>query len=200
MKLKVLAVALAVMVLGGVATAADTDDAEVRVYAKVNPNLTITPNEVAPVELTVQGDDIAGTVNFMVHANVQEVSFSVEATCLYKADDPTSPHIIPIAGTGALVQPAVGNAKAPADNDLDWIGDVTVAVGNGDGTVTITSPNIGLGIHGMTSNTTEVQVFESGQSNRFSQNVAVTCEWEQIELELPTGQYSGFVRLIGTLL
>ena len=44
------------------------------------------------------------------------------------------------------------------------------------------------------------EAFESSQNGHFSQEVAVTCTWNQDDPEKPQGEYSGWVVLAGMVL
>jgi len=185
------------VVMGQAIEASATRD----VYATVTPGLTVVPGPSGSVDIGSVGGvgTLTGTVEFNVHANVQEVDFYVVATCLYKGDDPFSEYIIPVAGPGCTVDPALGNAVQPADNDLIWTSETLISANAiDDGTVTV-SNTANLLFNSMLASQSEQQEFESGQNNRFSQNVDVIVTWEQIQPELPVGVYSGFVKLVGVL-
>ena len=126
-----------------------------------------------------------GEVVFRVDANVEQVELSVEASNLYKGDVPTSPYVIPVstgaATDGALVQCELGNAVAGHGNLLAWLTGVVM-------------------INGFEGVASETWTFESGQDGHFSQDVTVSLEYDQADPELPQGEYSGWVKLVATVL
>ena len=175
--------------------------AETEVFTDVTAGILIT-GDTDRLDL---GTDFAGTgivtgvIPFEVHANVQEVTFYVLATALYKGDDPTSEYGIPVSGDGCDVDPEEGNAT-DGDNHLLWDPAAPMTANNtaNDGTVIIGGGvNYGNGFLAVYS---EQKEFESGQNNRFSQGVDVTVEWTNAEEELPVGMYSGFVKLVGIVI
>jgi hypothetical protein len=187
-----LAITLALLLASGVAVAQNGNnmtpppgpvlngEAVAHVWVDVVANVAVgvaTPNvdigEVAYGKFPAQ-------VVFRVDANVESVKLTVVATDLYKGDDPASIFVIPVctdAGEGALVQPTNANAMAGHGNLLAWTG--------GDTT-----------LNGMNAVQSETVEFESGQNGHFSQDVMVTVKYNQIDPELPKGEYSGFVKLV----
>lgn len=120
---------------------------------------------------------------FRIDANVESVKLQVIATDLFKGDVPTSEFKIPVknttSGDGAVVQPAFGNPMDGHSSTLAWLNSTT--------------------LNGMTGWESEMVPFESGQRGHFSQEVAVTVTYDQIDPELPTGEYSGFVKLVAEI-
>lgn len=170
----------------------------VEVFAEVGPQIEMLP--AADVFMgPPNGNVYEGTATFEVHGNTQYVDFYVEATCLYKGSTSTSINIIPISGSGATV---VASDGQPVDGDaelLDWVtGALTWQVlpdtDTGIGVTTLDADGV-IQINGMQGNQSEVRRYESGQGGSFSQDVSVTCEWENPNTELPVGQYGGYVKL-----
>ena len=155
-------------------------DAIARVQVDVNPNVTVGVNSPNVAMPPVQTGEFSATIDFRVDANVQEVCLQVEATYLYKGDDPTNDEVAPIPlaeSVPVIIDPSNANPLNGASNELPFLPDVR-------------------DLDGFESRATESLCFESSQNNHFSQDVLVTVTWDQIDPEQPTGQYSGFVRII----
>ena len=171
---------LALLFAASTVTGDTSGDGIARVQVDVNPNVTVgvnTPNVVIP---PVQTGQFSATIDFRVDANVQEVCLQVEATYLYKGDDPTNDEVAPIPldeSVPVIVDPSNANPLDGASNEMPL------------------GPTPGS-LDGFESRSTGILCFESSQNNHFSQDVLVTVTWDQIDPEQPTGQYSGFVRLI----
>ena len=182
---KLFVIALALSLTGGAAMAELSGEADAHVYVDVVSNIAVgvvTSN----VDLgQVQIGAFPGQVIFRIDANVEQVDISVMASDLFKGDVPTSLFRIPVktgaSGDGAMVEPALGNATVGHGNLLAWL----------SGVVTVN------GFEGVGS---EAWTFESGQNGHFSQDVTVSLEYDQIDPELPKGEYSGWVKLIATVL
>ena len=182
---KLLVIALAICLSGSMAMAELAGEADAHVYVDVVSNIAVgvvTSN----VDLgQVQVGPFPGEIIFRIDANVEQVDISVQASNLYKGDVPTSLFIIPVktgeATDGAMVQPELGNAVVGHGNLLAWL----------SGVITVN------GFDGVGS---EAWTFESSQSGHFSQDVTVGLEYDQTDPELPKGEYSGWVKLIATVL
>jgi hypothetical protein len=178
-------VAIAMMAVVALATPifADTGaSATVNVQVTVNPNVSLTPINATVNAGTVQTGTFFAFCQFEVDANNEQVSFQVAASALYKGDDPTTSIIIPVnLSMPPLVQPVNGNPLNFASPNLCYTSSVcTVA--------------------GFPAQMTINQAYESSQNGVFSQEVDVTVYYLQNNPELPTGQYSGVVQLVATLL
>ena len=171
---------VALLSIVGVASYADTSgDAEATVYVKVDPNVSVGANTPIVSAGTVQTGDFSATIEFRIDANMQFVNIYVEASQLYKGDDPTEPTVPPIP-----LNLSEGVTIAPTDaNPVDGGSNVATYVGPG-------SP-----VGDYPTELTETITFESSQNNHFSQDVLVTVTWNQDDPEKPTGQYSGKVRM-----
>jgi hypothetical protein len=157
------------------------DDATAHVYVDVVANVAVAV-QTAVVDLgSVQTGLFAGEVIFRIDANQETLDLQAAVTNLYKGDSLTAEAIIPVAAAlGALVEPENGNEIEAGDNILAYAGTDE--------------------INGFPALLTEIGTFESGQSGHFSQNVVVTFAWDQIDPELPMGEYSGFCMLRAMIL
>lgn len=176
MRAKVLAILTALVLASGVALADVASQAVAHLYVDVVANVAVGV-QTAVVDLgDVQSGVFGGQVIFRVDANQQTLDLQCAVTNLYKGDSATADAKIPIAtALGVLVQPENGNQIKAGTNVLAYKGATT--------------------INGLAGLETEVGTFESGQSGHFSQNVYVTFAWDQIDPELPMGEYSGWCAL-----
>ena len=184
---KVLLGSVAALLMAAVGPAfADLSGAAIsHVRVLVNPNVAIVPVLSTVDAGTVQTGNFTASIDYQVDANLQEVSFQVDASPLYKGDDPTSSIVHPIPlnlSAGVLIQPANGNATGGHAN--------VAAFSGGTGPI----------VQGFPTAATEVVQYSSSQNNHFSQNVNIKVVWNQNDNELPTGEYSGVVQLTALLL
>lgn len=177
--------ALAVTLSASVAKADPSDDADAHVWLDVVANMSVDVKEVLQFQ-DVQTGIFPGTVTFRIDANTQRVNLQVIATNLYKGDDPDSNYKIflgpaaPDGMGGALVEPSNANATDGHSNLLLWN----------------PAPAAPVILFGMEGKESEAWDFESGELV-FSQDVDVTVDYEQPDDELPMGEYSGWIKLIG---
>jgi hypothetical protein len=82
--------------------------------------------------------------------------------------------------TSKRLTPENGTEKEGGDGLLEW---ATAAM-----------------LNGLNGQESESGTFESGQRGHFSQSVAVEITYDQKDPELPTGEYSGFVKLVGMVI
>jgi len=178
-------IAIAMIAVVGLATPifADTGaSAVVNVQVNVDPNVSLVPINVNVNAGTVQTGTFTAFCQFRVDANSEQVSFQVNASNLYKGDDPTTTIFIPLdLSVAPIVQPVNGNPLNFASSSLSYTG-------------------AGPTVSGFATETTITQAYESSQAGVFSQEVDVTVTWIQNNPEMPTGEYSGVVELIATLL
>ncbi|HSR11830.1 MAG TPA: hypothetical protein VLS90_10335 [Thermodesulfobacteriota bacterium] len=185
---RVLILIVTVMMLG-LAVQAYADSATTgtaRVMVNVDPIIAITPG-VPPIP-TVQFGVFTIPVPFTIGANYQTLRFSVMATDLYKAD------VVGI--TGQQVPPI------PLVLTRDCLFQLTSGNAINGLTNVIPAPFARLGsdvINTLPAYTSSSRVFQSSQAGHFSQDVTLSCFWNQNDNEKPKGQYSGFVRLIGVV-
>ena len=187
---KLLAVTMVMLLVAGTSGAQLTSgDAEARVQVRVNPTISVMPISVDLDLGTVSSGEFTGTVQYVVHTNMQYVELGIVATYLYKADDPGSPHMIPLTGEGVVII---------ALDDTDGVG--ANPVGGVNGEVPWIDPLNPISYdNGMLALATALQEFESGQAGRFSHDIDVAITWDQSYAELPEGDYSGFVKLLGVI-
>jgi hypothetical protein len=149
------------------------------VVVVVNPNIavqTITPVVDAG---TVMMGDFTADLAFQIDANVQTVSLFMEASPLYKGDDPNNDEVAPIpinTRVPVAVTPTYGHRTGAAPDVLAWEGE-------------------GSSIGDYPTTATETAAFESSQNGHYSQVVGYTITYSQPDAEKPQGQYSGKVRL-----
>jgi hypothetical protein len=149
------------------------------VYVNVNPNIAVTPAAPIVDAGTVQTGEVSATIPFTIGANLETVSMFVEASNLYKGDDPLSTAVAPIplnTNKAAELTAQFGNEINAGDNKAIW-GAAGTKIGNYDTKVT------------------ETVTYESSQNGHFSQNVTVKIYYTQSDPEKTVGQYSGKVRL-----
>jgi hypothetical protein len=159
-----------------------TSEATAHVLVRVTPSITVSSPRMVIIDLKDRQTDspIRSQVQFQVRANTQEVELQVACTDLCKAGDPSSPYKIPVAGAGVQIIYEHAGGTAGGDRLLPW------------------QPvsSVGLLPAGWTGAATEIGVFRTATAT-FSQNVTVDVSWHAPAANLPTGEYRGFVRLIG---
>jgi hypothetical protein len=165
----------------------------VNVSVNVNPLISVTPGPELAGGTTIQYGSVgqgnfAILVPFSVNANSQELILQVNASNLYKADDPTTSNYIPVnLSAGAIVSSPTGQASPIkfGSTQLPYTGTSTVG--------------------GFPTVMTSAVEYQSSQAGVFSQEIDVTVTWNTtanpiLGSELPTGEYSGVVQLIATIL
>ena len=168
-----LPVMLAACLWAGLPAAGGTEaSAVVAVRCTVEPALAVAPREAVVDAGTVTCGEFSATIRFQVRANRPAVSMFVQASPMYKGDDPDSSDAKPI----------------PLKTDPG----VTVRTGQ-SGTATFTGP--GQTVDGFPTLRTEPLRFESTSQAGFSQDVHVTVTWNQDDPGRPRGQYGGRVKL-----
>jgi hypothetical protein len=175
--LSILAVlVVATLGFGSVATAELSGDAEAHVYVDVTANIAVSVLTPIVDIGSIQSGEFASHIRFRIDANVEQVSMQIIATDLYKGNSGTSLFKIPVGGGGTEVVPVEGNETEGGDNFLEW-----------DVADTLRDMNAQKSVSGD---------FESGQAGHFSQDVDVTVTYTQDDDELPTGEYSGWVKIV----
>jgi len=180
-------VMIVALVVGGSVPRADaahgTSSATARVYATVVPSITVSEPRIVTIDLQEhQMDAPIGTqVQFLVRANTQNVELQVACTDLYRAGDPSSACKIPVGGLGVDVAHEHHDARIGGSRLLPWC----------------SAPLVGLLPPGWTGAVTEVGLFQTTAAPTFTQNVTVGVSWQPPGPNLPIGEYTGFVRLIG---
>lgn len=179
-KIVIASVSLLLFVSMIVQAPADTKNAAVAsVYVQVVPNVSVAT--VTPLlDLgTVQTGFFSAVLTWKVDANMESVKFFLEASNLYKGDDPLNSTVAPIPV--AVNQPAKINAQF--GNEIN----------SGDNMALWGAAGDPIGAYPTVA--TETVTYESSQNGHFSQNVITTIAYFQPDPEQPTGQYSGKVRL-----
>jgi hypothetical protein len=185
--MKRFAYALALLAVVGMTSAAyaDLESAAVaKVFATVNPNVAVNYDNGAVNAGTIQTGEICADIVFRIDANKESVLIFVEASDLWKGDDPTNNEVLPIplaVAEGAVVDPANANPLGSGSNVAEFIG-------------------AGSDVMGFPTQLSATIGFESSQNNRFSQDVTVTICWDQDDDEKPMGEYSGVVKLTSMII
>jgi hypothetical protein len=167
-----------VMLMAGAANADLSSSSTAHVIINVNPNVGVSTIADPDIQ-NVQTGQIEVTITFLVEANLQEACIYVEASDLFKGDDPTNDDVAPIkldTTVPVTISPVNANPLNGGSNLASWIG-----------------PGTPIGPY--STQLSETICFESSQNNHFSQEVDITVTWDQDDPEKPTGQYSGMVRL-----
>ena len=176
-----------------VSFADDKAEAIRRVAGRVPPSIGVgaLATQFTDFPQPIRGDVVRFrvVVPFRIDANSQTVQITICISNFYKGDDPKSLHFITVdKGTQVRVTPASGNETGDGNNRLPISGTCTISA-------------LGKSFPGLQ---TDPGKFESGQRGAFSQDVIVEPTWirdavsptdAERELELPVGEYSGFVRL-----
>jgi hypothetical protein len=164
----------------GMALARDTMSVDARVQVNVEPTITVGVLSPSLTPVIQPGhEDAVIEVGFMVDSNSQMLRIGAAASDLFKGDVPGGPYSLARKGGVKIV--------CTGANTLNGVSNI---VTYGPGTVVI---------NGFTAYNTNAIIFESSQSNRFSLPCYLTFTWGTTDAELPTGQYSGYVRFIGTV-
>jgi hypothetical protein len=185
--MKRIAYILAVVAILGLTTATYADlesSAVAKVYATVNPNVAVNYDNGVVDAGTIQTGLICADIVFRIDANKESVQIFVEASDLWKGDDPTNSEVAPILlaqAEGATIDPVNANPLGSGSNIAGFIG-------------------AGDEVMGFPTQRSETIGFESSQNNRFSQDVTVTVCWDQDDDEKPMGEYSGVVKLTSMLI
>jgi hypothetical protein len=160
----------------------NASEATAHVSVRIAPSIAVSEPRAVIIDLRDHQVDspIRTQVQFLVRANTQEVELQVACTDLYKAGDPASAYKIPVAGIGAEIGREHGDKMAGGSRLLQWQ----------------PAPPTGLLPAGWTGAVTEVGAFTTSAAT-FTENVTVGVSWHITDSALPTGEYIGFVELIG---
>jgi hypothetical protein len=183
-KLTVLAIALLFAAFAVTSASADTSNSAVAsVYVDVVSNVSLASSTPLVNLGSVQTGLFPAILTWRVDANQEAVSFFLEASNLFKGDDPTDPTVKPIPVATfipASIIAAEGNEMQSGDNKAAW-GPAGTPIG--------AYPTVA----------TEAVTYESSQNGHFSQPVTTTIMYNQSDPEQPMGQYSGKVRFTAFL-
>jgi len=174
----VLLCAVLIAGLSGVAFADLTQSATTRVAVNVVSTVGVAVETPAIPSYQIGDPYPAIDVVFNIHSNSEMLQFTAAATTLRKGDVLASPfYLNPVGGVKFVCAFANPINGLPAQQPY----------------ATTTT------INGWPAQQTGPIVFDSGTNNTFSQLCTLTFKWSSNDLELPVGQYSGFVKLIATV-
>lgn len=177
-KLVVLVFALFLISAAAVAQS-PTANGVASVYVTVTPTVSVTAPGTLDLGSITTGNFSASLV-WVVGANQQFVRFFIEASDLYKADNPADTTVSPIllnTSSRAVLTAQFGNETNAGDNKAGWL-----------------THGGGAAVGAYPTTATEIVTYESSQNGHFSQNVTTQIFYTQPDAEQPTGQYSGKVR------
>jgi len=164
--------------IAGSAFADPSGEDMLHVVCHIDPNIAVDAGEDVRIA-ALQTGDVAGDLPFRVDANTQWITVTVYASDLYKGNDPFSTYVIPVnvsAGTSISV---VGG------NPVPYFTPLTSAV------------DVYAGFMGYMSDPVDI---ENGDNGHFSQDLSVRVTWTNDDDEMPVGDYSGWVKLLGAVL
>jgi len=153
-------------------------------YVVVNPSLSVQSSTPSVNMGTLATGSATAMFTWRIDTNQESVNFYIEATNLYKGDDPTSTLVPPIAinlGVPAHFSADNANPFSSSTSDPQWTSTPGVPIPGNNGA---SFPTVASG----------VVCFESSQSGVFSQNVYTTITYLNTNAEQPQGQYGGRVR------
>jgi hypothetical protein len=185
--MKYFAIALALIagaaLLSTPALADSSNSAAAHVICNVVPNVAINPNTPQVVVSAIQSDEFDVEVEFQVQANTQVLELSVQASSLFKHDDPNSPYFIPLMSGSETVDVTIqsGSPLGGLNNKLSFVGPAA-------------SP-IEVAGRSYPASTTDTKQYGSGQGEFWNQWTKVTVGYDQAVETLPTGEYSGGIQL-----
>jgi len=184
-RLSILAVALLFLAAFVTPASADTlSSAVASVFVQVVPAIAVlstSPN----VDLgAIQTGRFPAQLTWLVSANQEQVRFFLEASALFKGDDPVTtgvPKIPVLTSVPAAITAQFGNQVANSANNganiANWLAGAGANIGN--------YPTV----------VTETVAYESSQVGDFSQAVTTVVTYSNTNFQQPMGQYSGKIRL-----
>ncbi len=176
---KLFLVAAALSLLFVTAARADLESSAVaHVYVNVSENVGVQASTPIVDAGSIQTGDFTATAQFSVQANQEQLQLLVDASDLWKGDDPTNTDVSPIVvktSEGADVKAANGNPLAGQSTVLPFVGTDTV--------------------NGFPTQKTAVRTYESSQNGIWNQLVTVKVTYNQPDPLKPKGEYSGVIRL-----
>jgi len=152
------------------------DDAVARVQCEILANIAAQATGEVTLE-SLQTGPVCGNVPFRIDANTQYIMLAVEASHLFKADDPNSDYAILLQNDCPAEASIVGGNPVPTC--LPFVTGLTNIAGMG---------YAGYG--------TSFAQMESGQAGHFSNDLLVRATWCNLDDELPRGDYSGYVKIV----
>ena len=164
--------------IAGSAMADETNEDMLRVVVEILPNIAVEAG--GDIRLAaLQTGDVSGDLPFRIDANTQWILLTVQASNLYKGNDPNSSYIIGLDATVPAEISVVGGNPVPYPAEFMEPVDV---------------------FSGFNGFATEEIAIENGDNGHFSQDLSIALSWLNEDPELPMGDYSGWVKLIGAVL
>jgi hypothetical protein len=155
------------------------------VKVQIVPNVAVThPGGLVTITTPAMPGPFSGSIDFLVHANTQIVTMSVDVSHLYKDGVPNASEVIHVlSSAGVLVDVPGGNG-------------VRQPIGTPNTPLLYGTSEVPVGIfQGLSSIS---GYWGSGDNSAFSETVLVTPTWN-LETETPEGWYGGTVILYATV-
>jgi hypothetical protein len=180
MRKMLLVVMSAVLIAGlsGVAFADLTSSASTRVAINVVSTVGVVVQTPSIGQFQVGDPNPYIDVTFGIHSNSEMLQFTPAATKLYKGD----------VYQGQFFLTPTGGVKITCER---------ANVMNGAANPTPYSAT--CSINGWDAMQGTTVIFDSADRGTFSQNCTLRFKWTSNDLELPVGQYSGYVKLTNTV-
>jgi hypothetical protein len=171
----------AVLIAGvsGVAFADLTSSAQTRVAINVVSTVGTVVTAAPTVNFQVGDPNPFIDVTFGIHSNSEMLQFTPSATHLYKGGVYGGLFYLTATGGVKIVCQNAGIINGAA-NPTPYTATTTILGNSGD----------------WAANQATTVIFDSADRGTFSQNCTLTFTWTSSDLELPVGQYSGYVKLI----
>ena len=150
-----------------------------RALVTVPPYISVTPIQPVWDMSTVLTGSFSATVTWRIEANVQTIQMMLEASDLYRDDDPSKTEIPPIpldTTKPAYFTGEFGRLTSGGGNQASWTGPGT--------------PNSGF-----PTKQTETVFYQSSQASITNQLVSTQIYFDQQEKIKPTGAYSGRIKI-----
>ena len=164
--------------IAGSAMADQSSEDMLKVVAQILPNIAVDAGPDIRLA-ALQTGSVAGDLPFRIDANTQWILLTVYASNLYKGNDPNSVYIIGLdSAVPAEISVVGGN---PVPYPASFVEPVDV-------------------FSGFLGYCTEDIAIENGDNGHFSQDLSIALSWLNEDPELPMGDYSGWVKLIGAVL
>jgi hypothetical protein len=153
--------------------------ADTRVNVPVPATVAVLPIQPVWDLSPVATGSFSAILTWRVEANVDTILMMIEASDLYKADDPTNTEIAPIPvdeSRPVAITAEHANQINGGSNNAAWV-------------------SLGETISGFPTRRTEIVTFESSQVELFTQLVSTQIFYNQRENVKPMGEYSGRVKI-----
>ena len=171
-------ICLAAVTIAAPSTHAQSQVAVTRVIGTVPASIAVAPVQPVWDLSTILNGPFSAVVTWRIEANVSSVQIMLEASALYKGDDPSNADVAPIPlDTNRPVDISAEHAHDTSGSDrAAWI-------------------SAGAPIDSFPTVRTQVLTYESSQLGLFSQLVTTRIYYNQQEQIKPMGQYSGRVKI-----